>query len=84
MKQKLLKMAGLAAVALLAVGAVATRTKYLGVFVGDGSGLTNVPVSGLAGSLSFITNAVVSGVVTNGNGSITVTLSELVYVGLRP
>ena len=35
-------------------------------------------------NLTLLTNAVVRTVVTNGNGSITVTTTNLVYLGLRP
>jgi hypothetical protein len=41
--------------------------------------MTNMP-----SGLSLITNSVVSGVVTNGDGSITVSTTNLVYLGLRP
>ena len=124
MKHRIIQLSGLLAIALLVVGAVASRNLYVGTFVGNGAGLTNAAGNVFAdsttvqGSLGYtpltnssaavlrvlgytpatntfsgitnatglflITNAVVSSVVTNGDGSITVATTNLVYLGLRP
>ena len=45
---------------------------------------TNADIAASVTGLLRITNSVVSGVVTNGDGSITVTTTNQVYLGLRP
>jgi hypothetical protein len=52
--------------------------------VAEATHATNADTALAVSGLTLITNTVVSGVVTNGDGSITVTTTNVVYVGLRP
>ena len=48
--QKDIGMAALFVAAAIGLGAAATVTKYVGTFVGNGAGLTNIPTAGLSGN----------------------------------
>ena len=81
MKRKLAFTCGLLALALVAWAASTNKVDHLVVKYSLTS--TNL---GTAARLNatYLTNVVVSGVATNGDGSITVITTNLVYLGLRP
>ena len=48
MKHRIIQLSGLLVIALLVIGAVASRNLYVGTFVGNGAGLTNAAGNGFA------------------------------------